>query len=75
MAGKGTENLFNSTEKLQIFVIETEMWSLQTKNFALTELIRHKNSIKYALFTQVKRRKYLLVHITTRHISINYVVR
>ena len=62
MAGKGTENLFNSTEKLQIFVIETEMWSLQTKNFALTELIRHKNSIKYALFTQVKRRKCFLVH-------------
>ena len=73
MAGKGTENLFNNTEKLQIFVIETEMWSLQTKNFALTELIRHKNSIKYVLLTQVKRRKCFLVHITRRHISINYV--
>ena len=34
-----------------------------------------QNSIKCMLFTQVKRRKYLLVHITTRHISINYVVR
>ena len=73
MAGKEIVNLFNNTEKLQISVIETKMWSLQTKNFALTELIRHKNSIKYVFLTQMNKRKCFLVHITRRHISINYV--